>query len=436
MLQSCPGDINMFFVLEFLIYLIFISFWVYSLLEQTILYTSQGGKIGKYIKKYNLKNIPSSYEKTNFIKFYNYLKSPQGSKSIKYSIIATTVILAIKLALSIDFIFSNYFYITIFDKDINLYSIFNSKYIFFKLFYFFVFYIFYQVNSFKIIDKFLRKNVKTENISNDVIDIAIIGEDENGKVGIERRGLYQNVLITGSIGSGKTSTVITNLLDYLVKNDIPGLILDVKGNFIKTVKEVVNKYNKNTKMFEITDKSGSYNPIDIPYLSAYELSERIKKTLEILSDKKTSDSYWLDKAQSYIKDFIILIRNYNDYVSFTEIHKLCLDNEYLNQKIDEVKKNVIKNHISSSELFDITNSISNLKKEFLTLDDRTKNIIRSEITRMTDLFVSNYDVCNNFCCKNTRVSFFDRNYYCKYEYRRKSKACKSCCNICKIKFSK
>ncbi|MBR1883758.1 MAG: TraM recognition domain-containing protein [Clostridia bacterium] len=61
---------------------------------------------------------------------------------------------------------------------------------------------------------------------------------------------------------------------------------------------------------------------------------------------------------------------------------------------------------SQERLFDVTNSISNLKNEYMTLDERTKNIIRSEITRMTDIFVSDYEVCNNFCMKNEDKSFF------------------------------
>lgn len=152
--------------------------------------------------------------------------------------------------------------------------------------------------------------------------------------------------------------------------------------------------------------SGNYNPIDIPYISAYELSNRIKKCLENLSENNNSDSYWLDKASSYIKDFIVLIRTYNDFVSFLEIHKLCIDMDYLNSKIDEVINIVISSKLDSAKIFEINNSISNLKNEYMALDSRTQNIIRSEITRMTDVFVSDYNLCSRFCIKNTNNQDF------------------------------
>ena len=67
---------NMIFIIEFFLYLIFISFWIYSLLDQKLLYTNQGGKIGKYIEKYNLKNISSNFEVAKNNKIFSFFKSP------------------------------------------------------------------------------------------------------------------------------------------------------------------------------------------------------------------------------------------------------------------------------------------------------------------------------------------------------------------------
>lgn len=242
------GDVHMFFVMEFFFYLIVISYWLYSLLEQTLLYTNQGGKIGKYIKKYNLKNIPNNLEKLSINQIFMYLKSPNGRKCIIYSISTTTVILAMKIAFTIDFFFSSYYFLKVFDKKINLYDIFQSNYTSFKIIYYLVFYIFYFILVFKYLYRKSKKKNKIEEKEIITKNLAEIGKEEEKIVGIQKNGLYQNVLITGSIGSGKTSTVITNMLDYFIKNEIPGLILDVKGNFINTVNKVAKASNSKMKI--------------------------------------------------------------------------------------------------------------------------------------------------------------------------------------------
>lgn len=407
MLKCHQVIFNMFLILEFLIYLFFISFWIYSLLDSTILYTNQGGKLGKYMKKYNLKNMSCSFESSKRKSFFIFMRSPMGSKCALYCFFATTTLTAIKLAFTYNFLFSQVYIIEIFDKKIDIAQILGISYFVFKVVFYLIYFIFYFVVIFKFLYfYYTKKNKKIENIKDE--NVACIGKADEEVVGIPIKGLYQNVLITGSIGSGKTSSAITNILEYLIINKIPGVILDVKGNFINQLRLVMDNVKSKMPIKIITPYEGNYNPIDLPNIPAYEVAHRIKKVLTMLSEKVSSDSYWLDKAEGYIKDFIVLIRSYNDYVSFEEIHKLCIDKEYLNKKIEEVIQKNIEDKTSEENLFNITCSISNLKNEYLKLDDRTKNIISSEITRVTDIFTSDYKVCNNFCkCNEKKQEFFD-----------------------------
>ena len=68
---------------------------------------------------------------------------------------------------------------------------------------------------------------------------------------IPEAGLYQNFLITGTIGSGKTSSVMYPLTKQLIaykSNDnnkkLGMLILDVKGNYYSQVKKYASFYNR------------------------------------------------------------------------------------------------------------------------------------------------------------------------------------------------
>ena len=55
-----------------------------------------------------------------------------------------------------------------------------------------------------------------------------------GCVFIKEKGLYQNILITGSIGSGKTSTAISNNLESFIKNNLGVMINDIKAKYVDT----------------------------------------------------------------------------------------------------------------------------------------------------------------------------------------------------------
>ena len=50
-------------------------------------------------------------------------------------------------------------------------------------------------------------------------------------------------------------------------------------------------------------------------------------------------------------------------------------------------------------------SLDFFEKEFQNLDDRTKNILISEITRITNPFISDYDVMSTFCAPKNKLTF-------------------------------
>jgi len=274
-----------------------------------------------------------------------------------------------------------------------VYNLLNSKCIY-------DLYLFLNKSKIKEEERFKENNV----IKNEVV----LGKKDNKLIYITKEGLYQNILITGSIGSGKTSGAISNILEGLIKNNLCGLIIDVKGNYIDTVNLIAKKYNRQKDIVKFTlENELEYNPL-MGNISDIEMSSMLKKILVLLSYSNNSDSFWLDKVESYLRDFICLIKSYKNQVDFYEIHKLVTDNEYLKNKLNLVKENVLKNKFSDEELFKIRNSMNNIKNEYMNLDERTLNIIKAEITRITSIFVSDYMICNKFCFKSNILDFFNK----------------------------
>jgi len=158
----------------------------------------------------------------------------------------------------------------------------------------------------------------------------------NIPVYLNSKSLYQNILITGTIGTGKTSSSMypftKQLIGYTEKFGM--LILDVKGNFYKQVKLYAEEFDRLDDLYVI-ELGGDikYNPLDKPDLKPSVLANRLKTILTLFSPNN-SESYWLDKAEEVLAECIKLCRIYNDgYVTFTEIHKLVNSPNYYNEKV-------------------------------------------------------------------------------------------------------
>ena len=242
----------------------------------------------------------------------------------------------------------------------------------------------------------------------------IIGTDENNNfVKIEENGLYQNILITGTIGSGKTSSAMypftKQLMEYNADNTnekIAMLILDVKGNYSK---EVI-KYGKDCERVEdiiCIDISGKirYNPLDKPDLKPIVLANRLK-TILTLFNKNNTESYWLDKAEQILTECIKFCRLYNNgYVNFIEIHKLVMFPDYYQSKISIIREKFRNGLLDKVEVYNLLSCINFFENEFFALDNRTVSILKSEISRITNIFVSDYFVSKAFCPEKEEINF-------------------------------
>ncbi|CDA30570.1 putative uncharacterized protein [Clostridium sp. CAG:492] len=278
--------------------------------------------------------------------------------------------------------------------------------------------------------KNIRKNKITKNRKKLKNNINIINLDENyekkleicvgkipeinEKIYIPEKGLYQNILITGTIGTGKTSSAMYPFTEQLIEYEsenydkkIGMLILDVKGNYFNQVRKFAYKYNRldDVIVIELGGKY-KYNPLNKPNLKASVLANRLKIILELFSGK-TTESYWIDKSEQILCECIKFCRLYNDgYVNFEELHNLVTNQNYYIEKIEIVKKLFQKNKFSKEECYDLLTSITFFEKEFYKLDSRTMSILKSEITRITNCFISDYQVSKTFNPTQIEQNFY------------------------------
>lgn len=129
---------------------------------------------------------------------------------------------------------------------------------FLKILYIIFSYISYLIISNSIFTKIFHRKKVTANKSDELLlnneELNLyVGTDSisNKKVFIPEKGLFQNVLVTGTIGSGKTSSFMYPTTKQLIEFECSNsnkklglLILDVKGNYYTQVKQYAKNCNR------------------------------------------------------------------------------------------------------------------------------------------------------------------------------------------------
>lgn len=104
--------------------------------------------------------------------------------------------------------------------------------------------------------KIIKKKAKNTN-SND-LSLFISNDKSGAPIILPEASLYQNILITGTIGSGKTSSAMYPFTRQLIKykyfdenSKLGMLILDVKGNYYSQVKKYADYYRRQNDLIVI-----------------------------------------------------------------------------------------------------------------------------------------------------------------------------------------
>lgn len=321
-------------------------------------------------------------------------------------------------------------------EDINLWKKIKKVFHLSNIFLFAIYLInFIKNNYYKIKINLKNKNIlKHKNNLKDEVDLRKLNEDETKKylekynqikinigfnnkrelISLEGKSLYQNILITGSIGSGKTQSAILPIVDQLIGykkenqlKKICGLILDVKGNFCNSIEKIAKKHGRKNDIIKIELKGKyKYNPLDKPNLKPQIIANRLKSVLMLLSSDNT-EIYWLDKAEQLIAECIKFIRLYNKgYVNFVELSKIIFDKKYYIKQKNKLKNEILKSKLSKEDIFNLNSFFEYFENEFLKLDDRTSSIIKSEISRITNIFVSDFEINKSFSPPKEEINFY------------------------------
>lgn len=378
---------NIYIVISFVLFLIVDYIYIYNFFDSKFFLTTSGSKLKQALNK----------ENKNLVKL--------SLNQMLILLIFSICIWLINFCVVYPSLNTNSFEIFVLSKNINISAILQDKFKIFKIVYYISSYIFVCImllkNSQKVlqlVEKVMNKNkydIESVPSTNDkrIYIGAKSGEED---VTLSLNSIYQNVLITGSIGSGKTSGAISNIANSLISMGLGGLILDAKGNFVNKVEAMCKKVGRTKDLQVISNTSNCYFELLDNNITAYELANRLRHVVELLSPNNNSDTYWLDKVENVLQNMIILMDYLNDKRSMMELHKLVTSKEYLEQKLTEVGEKLLADVPNDKTCFELNNVILFLKNEFLKLDSRIFSVITSEITRLTIPLITDYDIYTRY----------------------------------------
>ncbi|HBG45282.1 MAG TPA: hypothetical protein DDX03_12400 [Firmicutes bacterium] len=245
---------------------------------------------------------------------------------------------------------------------------------------------------------------------------ALIDQPVPIRLGLQ--SLRTGLIVTGTTGTGKTYGALYSytrqFLHYRPDDPErkPGiLILDVKGNYCDQVLQFVAEAGQNAtgRMQDviIIEIGGQYryNPLHKPLLRPQVLANRLRVILETFSIGKNHDTYWLDKAEFMIAEAIKLARLvHGGYVTFEDIDRLIRRKEYQGH-LAQLARKERAGLLSSEELETYISVRDFFTYEFEQSDERVRNIIESEVTRMTATFTTDPDIRRSFCAPQEELNF-------------------------------
>ena len=167
---------------------------------------------------------------------------------------------------------------------------------------------------------------------------------------IPERGLFTGIAIFGAVGSGKTSCCIYPFAEQVLaykasdkKKRIGGLILEVKGDFCRKAREILERHGRPEDYIEISlDSEYRYNPLHND-LDAYALAFNIASLLNNLFGKG-KEPFWQQAYTNLVKFIILLHKVAYDYVTLFDVYVCAISPPLLEERIHEAEEILTGRH--------------------------------------------------------------------------------------------
>ena len=229
-------------------------------------------------------------------------------------------------------------------------------------------------------------------------------------VTMNKNALCGNILVTGSIGSGKTQGTILPYLDQITSNFevTPSiLIIDPKRSFIPKAKKILNKNGLEERVLHLKLGGDVYiNPVyqkDILRESNFLNTAHMFQAASInFMGSHKENSFWNLSAFNLIKNVIIYCAATLGYFTLEDIYKAIIKSSE-NDLVEELINSLEENKFDQEERFNIKSAISYFKHEYQRLESKLRTNILASATVFINQF-QEYRANKIFCPKEEDIS--------------------------------
>jgi hypothetical protein len=230
-------------------------------------------------------------------------------------------------------------------------------------------------------------------------------------VKIGPRGLYGGLLITGSIGSGKTQGTVLPYLSQLLAHsasEAPSMLaLDPKGTYLKHAREIISTHGMSDRVLNLSLTGNvSLNPVycerplkDGRYIS---LAEMVRAASVNFLGRSSDSPFWEFSANSLIRNTIVYCAAVHGYFTLLEFYA-ALIRASDSDLASELESVIFEPRFDEEERFNIERAIQYFKFEYSTMEER----LRTGILATSTVFINQlqeYRASKVFCPKESELT--------------------------------
>ena len=231
-------------------------------------------------------------------------------------------------------------------------------------------------------------------------------------VSLDQRALSGNILITGSIGSGKTQGLVLPAFEQLLTNFSPSpciLAIDPKGTFIRKALEAVERNGMSDRVLHLKlGGDAKLNPIFVKNGLVGSGLLDIANMIRVASANAGNQTggpnseFWEQNANNLIKSALVYCAGVFGYYTLNHLYRVILDAHTADLSGD-LEKVIEEKELGQEETHNIRSAQRYLEQEFKTLEDKIRTSILTTATCFLNQF-QEYQPSQIFCPDENEIT--------------------------------
>ena len=236
---------------------------------------------------------------------------------------------------------------------------------------------------------------------------------------IPQRGLNGHLLFLGSIGSGKTVSMLLPFIEQALENLDPApsvLALDTKANFISDLFKIIEDKKISDKVLHIRlGGRATINPVycESPLKNGnfIEIAQNVQAASSNYLGKASESPFWDNSAFNLIKFSIVYCAATREYFTLLDVYSTIVEasnDQGVEKLVAELESTLNKDDFDEEEKTNIEFAIEYFNKEYQELDSKVKSGVMATGSVFLNMF-REYQASKLFCPKEAdlEIKSFD-----------------------------